>query len=360
MSLRIPLVIYQQDFQHSSVMRGYLQNTAGEPKDFPVADDLISIGGAEPRERFNADSVFLLDFPMDTVTRDGQRYTNSTLMFISRRNRATLVYAWLFTPEGFARKSDYIDQLDKKVWYQEGEWLHPWVQNWNRSVPLLDSVLASYHIAWRSPGGFTPLKNTRKLWEIGSAWSRESQKAPWESDSARISMDGIWFQSDDKQCEVLVSDRPHYLFYANESLPPKDFAGFYHTQNLAAQNAVLYCLTVRLRGQANLCFEDYVTTIPRQEARRRFNADLIFLLDYPITPLQKDGESYTACTLMFIAREDRAVIWLAWFFTERGKARKEYYFGKWDGVFRYKCGKWTHRWLQPIPGLAEWQKKNKK
>ncbi len=94
-------------------------------------------------------------------------------------------------------------------------------------------------------------------------------------------------------------------------------------------------------------FEDYVTVVSGKEVGRRFNADSLFLFDFPMAePLEKDGEIYTHCTRMYLSREGRVVLRFAWFFTDEGVKNKESYIRRLDKHVWYKRGKWTYPHLE--------------
>jgi hypothetical protein len=45
-------------------------------------------------------------------------------MAIARKGRPTMYFKWFFTEEGKKNEEKYIKKLNKKVWYNKGEWTY--------------------------------------------------------------------------------------------------------------------------------------------------------------------------------------------------------------------------------------------
>ena len=89
--------------------------------DFHFDDFVTTVSGLKVKEWFNADSVYIMDFPMEPIFQDGETYTHGTLMFISRNSGRVLMYGWLFTDEGAKRKLSYMEKLRKRAWFKDEE-----------------------------------------------------------------------------------------------------------------------------------------------------------------------------------------------------------------------------------------------
>ena len=180
----------------------------------------------------------------------------------------------------------------------------------------------------KTPEGFKQVDKDSRTWLICNKWSWSRQNKEWIKDG-----DGIFtvmsyfpFQSDDKQCELCYGTSAYA--WIPESSP----------QWKSPRGTIRYLLMCILDGKSDYRFEDYVTVISGEEARERFNADSIFIFDVPMVyPLQEnDGEEYKYCTYVFISKINRSAISAAWFFTEEGAKRKQYYIDKLDKRIWYK------------------------
>ncbi len=107
----------QKSLAHREFMMSSVQVVLHGRDDFKFEDYVTVIGGQMPRKYFNADSVFFWNFPIEPTELDTETYTTCTYMYIQRRERVGLVFAWFFTDEGKKREWYYIDQLKKHVWY---------------------------------------------------------------------------------------------------------------------------------------------------------------------------------------------------------------------------------------------------
>jgi hypothetical protein len=104
--------------------------------------DTINIGhyatiitGYYARTSFNADSVILMDIPLQCPYKDKYLYCIS--MFITKQAHATMILKWLFTETGKKNKDNYLNSFSKKIWYNEGEWKY----DYKKSVKLLPEFL---------------------------------------------------------------------------------------------------------------------------------------------------------------------------------------------------------------------------
>lgn len=202
--------------------------------------------------------------------------------------------------------------------------------------PLADSLSLVYNVVRTIPDGFHFQHGEIYIWKIGDSWIRYRKDDPWKK-SGKTGAVGVLLQSDDRQCEVLY-DHPN----GNPLIDryPKALPGFYSEHNLFHRNAITSNLLTISQGRGDIRFEDYVTVISGREARRRFNADSVFLFDVPIEPLAQDGEVYTHCTRIYLSKKDRPYLGFVWFFTDEGAKSKQQYISRLDGHVRYKKGRW--------------------
>lgn len=188
----------------------------------------------------------------------------------------------------------------------------------------LDSVETAFHIKYEMPKGFNN-PNAAQFWQ-------PKRYSPWRT--------LCWvFESKDKQCKVLYNVFPRYPtiigYNTHRSMMRREFENMLNGDN---------CLRI----------------LPSKEAQKRFNADSIFLYDVPTAAvLDTDDEKFTHCTRMFITKQDRPILDLVWYFTEKGKKKEKKYMQKinkhiwyYDG-YGYNDGYWTlldrQRW-------EEWMK----
>jgi hypothetical protein len=77
----------------------------------------------------------------------------------------------------------------------------------------------------------------------------------------------------------------------------------------------------------------YITIIAGKKAKDMFNADSIFLYDLPLEkPFE---EKYTHCTVLFIAKRDRAILAFRFFLTPAGKKKEQEYIDFLSGQVMY-------------------------
>lgn len=110
---------YGEHLKHREGIMSFLLTINNGNDDFRFEDRVTVIGGEEARERFNADSVFLFDVPIEPLEQYGESYTHCTWMRTTKDKHAILDFLWFFTDEGVKRKDDYIHQLDGHVWYKK-------------------------------------------------------------------------------------------------------------------------------------------------------------------------------------------------------------------------------------------------
>lgn len=97
---------------------GEITTAFGIPSDSIDLDNYLTVlAGKEARNMFNADSVFLYDILLDKPYKD--KYVYCKGMVISKRNRPAFLIKWFFTEKGKKKEKEYIELLNKTIWYDE-------------------------------------------------------------------------------------------------------------------------------------------------------------------------------------------------------------------------------------------------
>ena|SRR5690606_21177879 len=78
---------------------------------------VTTIIGKDVKERFNADTVYIYDIPLEEPFKN--KYTYCTGLVIAKEGRASMNFKFFFTEEGKAAERKYLDYLDKQIWYAE-------------------------------------------------------------------------------------------------------------------------------------------------------------------------------------------------------------------------------------------------
>lgn len=78
---------------------------------------VTTIIGKEARERFNADTIYIHDLPLQKPYKD--KYTYCTGLVVAKEGRPSMNFKFYFTEEGKAEETKYLDYLDKQIWYAE-------------------------------------------------------------------------------------------------------------------------------------------------------------------------------------------------------------------------------------------------
>jgi hypothetical protein len=85
-----------------------------------ISNDCLRILPTEEAQtRFNADSIFLYDIPMATFEND-EKFTHCTKMVITRQDRPELEFIWYFTDKGKKEEEKYMQEINKRIWYSDG------------------------------------------------------------------------------------------------------------------------------------------------------------------------------------------------------------------------------------------------
>ena len=194
-----------------------------------------------------------------------------------------------------------------------------------------------YHIKRTVPEGFHLLEDNRAL-IFDTCWVlRRDLGGIWKKSRVRTAIIGVLMQSDDRQCEVIYNDIIDLQFYRRPNV--LTYRGIYLEQKWRHRGEILAILMAQL-GRSDIDFDDYVTVTSGREARRRFNADSVFVFEVPIESQHWDGEDYTHCISMYLSRKDRAYLGFVWLFTDEGYKRRQKYMDALEGNVAYKKGHW--------------------
>ena len=194
-----------------------------------------------------------------------------------------------------------------------------------------------YHVKRTIPQGFRFVQDWKGL-IFDTCWDmRRDLGGIWVKSWHKVAAVGALLQSDDRQCEVIY----HYIMEGQfHSVPnPATYRGAYMEQRWGHRDVILGYLMAQL-GRSDIDFDDYVTVTSGREARRRFNADSVFVFEVPIEPQHWDGEDYTHCISMYLSRRDRAYMGFVWLFTDEGYKRRQEYMDALEGNVAYKKGCW--------------------
>ncbi len=74
------------------------------------------------RQRFNADTVFIVELPIKESYKE--KYTYCTGVYISKKDRPTLFFKFLFTETGKQREQEHLKLLYKRIRYKNNNWVY--------------------------------------------------------------------------------------------------------------------------------------------------------------------------------------------------------------------------------------------
>lgn len=199
------------------------------------------------------------------------------------------------------------------------------------------SESAEYHVKRTVPPGFRFVQDWKGL-VFDTCWDmRRDLGGIWVKSWHPIAAVGVLLQSDDRQCEVIY----HFMMEGQFiNVPnPTTYRGAYLEQRWGHRDVILAYLMAQL-GRSDIDFDDYVTVTSGRQARRRFNADSVFVFEVPIKPQHWDGEVYTHCIPMYLSRKDRAYMGFIWLFTDEGYKHRQQYMDALEGNVAYLKGRW--------------------
>jgi hypothetical protein len=184
----------------------------------------------------------------------------------------------------------------------------------------LDSIEAIFHVKYEMPKGFNDLGRAQ-FWQPVNSCSCYTL---------------CWvFESKDRQCKVLYNMLPWYTGYN----------GYTHRDKM-------YREFKSMLNTDDFVLDNHIHILPSREAQKRFNADSVFLYHLPTAVPDMVDEKFTHCTRMLIVRQDRLILDLVWYFTEKGKKKENKYMQKVNKHIWYNDGHWNwdrQRW-------EEWMK----
>jgi len=176
----------------------------------------------------------------------------------------------------------------------------------------LDSIETILNIKYKIPKGFNNLN-------IFQSWTPNTP-AMWNTLCCV-------FESGDKQCKVLYNVLPSCPEY-----------------NLVTYREKMWREFNSMLNSKDFVLDDYLRILSTEEARKRFNADSIFLYNVPKTMFDKCDEKFTHCTRMVITRQNRPILDLVWYFTDAGKKKEEKYMQKINKHIWYNDDNWNYDW----------------
>lgn len=105
-----------------------LLNISQGQDDIRFEDHVQVVGGRKVKRRFNADSIFVLELPIDPMEQDSAVYTHCIRTYLAKGDRH-IDFVWFFTDEGYARRGEYMKALDGAVYYKRGQQKKPeWIR----------------------------------------------------------------------------------------------------------------------------------------------------------------------------------------------------------------------------------------
>ena len=103
---------------HRSWLRNDLLNIS-QGQDTARFEDHVTVMTGQAVRPFNADSIFLLELPIEPMERDGSLYTRCVRMYLTRKGHTFLDFVWFFTDEGYARRQEYLRAIEGKVYFKK-------------------------------------------------------------------------------------------------------------------------------------------------------------------------------------------------------------------------------------------------
>ena len=92
-------------------------DTIWDAEGFNLDDYITVISGEKAKSKFNADSVYIYNIPLDKPFRE--KYTYRVGMILSKKNRVTMLFKWYFTEKGKLNDDQYIRLINNTINYKE-------------------------------------------------------------------------------------------------------------------------------------------------------------------------------------------------------------------------------------------------
>jgi hypothetical protein len=185
-----------------------------------------------------------------------------------------------------------------------------------------------FNINYTIPDGFVDLKQKEVL--------RKDDKSP--------SIIGCpILQSKDKECVLVFSIFPQGAWDSHRSkedsiaiaecpacCPPINPSPYnYKGRNMMHRHCMFLELKDILKTD-NFEMDNYISVLSPKKSKKWFNADSVFFFNADSTYFFETlfSDNYRYCTSMFISKYNHGVIYLKWFFTEKGKRKEQQYMKK--------------------------------
>ena len=105
---------------HRTRLQNDLLNISQGRDSIRFEDHVLAVGGQKVKRRFNADSIFVLELPIEPMVQDSAVYTHCLRMYLTKGERL-IDFIWFFTDQGYERRAEYLQALDGAVRYKRGE-----------------------------------------------------------------------------------------------------------------------------------------------------------------------------------------------------------------------------------------------
>ena len=113
---------------HRTRLQNDLLNISQGRDSIRFEDHVLAVGGRKVKRRFNADSIFVLELPIEPMEQDSAIYTHCLRMYLTKGERL-IDFIWFFTDQGYERRAEYLRALDGAVRYKRGRWKKPeWIR----------------------------------------------------------------------------------------------------------------------------------------------------------------------------------------------------------------------------------------
>lgn len=193
-------------------------------------------------------------------------------------------------------------------------------QSGRLSFPAYSSYVSKvYDIFWKRPGGFADL-NTSTYW------------SPCGKNSSTLSYNFI-FKSKDADCMIMYPEIGLTYF-------PKDKIKVLNAGRLIYGDLGCIGKDGILRENATHEFEERVTILSGDHAKKLFNADSVYVCAIPLE--QPYQGKYPYCTGVYVSKQNRPAMYFKCFFTERGKQKEDEYLDKLYKAIEYRNENWTY------------------
>ena len=210
-------------------------------------------------------------------------------------------------------------------------------------TPTLEGIETFFHVRFQPPQDFVNL-NTAMAWYPNSKYYHHFFNIY------------LVFESEDKQCKVLYrvdmfiepeqGEELNFQQAGNQIF--RELWRIYESGNRdTTREDSSFVIGIYPPPSENL--RDHIRIMPVDKAKRKFNADYVFMYDVPTAPFFGD---FTHCIRMVItkASDDRAILNLVWYFTDEGIKNKEYYMEKVSGRIWYN----ESPWVRQVANHREW------